>query len=297
MGHDEEDDSHKPFGKFRASLRKTNYTRKPVQAAGPGDDTDSTTILESDNLKPSELARRENKGKQPTAQAAPGSPATTRKRDVVFTANVEEPQGDAPASDAPDDVFKQDPPSSPLPTSAPTTTQEEPIMRRRESPRTVARPVSAMVSPSEARSAGIHNTNNVKPSEFSRRFESLSEEPAAPSGEGVAARGRVQSMPASRKKKFVAPTNPPCGVCHKSVYVMEQIKADGLVYHKRCFCCIVCQKPVSLGGYAALQGEIYCKPHFKQKFRLKGNYDEGFGREQHKTKWLKSGDEPDDSEA
>jgi len=43
----------------------------------------------------------------------------------------------------------------------------------------------------------------------------------------------------------------------------------------------------SVGTYAALEGVIYCKPHFKQLFREKGNYDEGFGREQHKTKWVK----------
>ena len=40
-----------------------------------------------------------------------------------------------------------------------------------------------------------------------------------------------------------------------------------------------------LGNYAALQGQIYCKPHFKQLFKVKGNYDEGFGRQQHKKHW------------
>jgi hypothetical protein len=43
----------------------------------------------------------------------------------------------------------------------------------------------------------------------------------------------------------------------------------------------------STGTYAALQGKTYCKVHFKQLFKMKGNYDEGFGREQHKTKWVK----------
>ena len=46
----------------------------------------------------------------------------------------------------------------------------------------------------------------------------------------------------------------------------------------------------SVGTYAALQGVIYCKVHFKQLFKIKGNYDEGFGREQHKTKWAKKED-------
>ncbi len=41
----------------------------------------------------------------------------------------------------------------------------------------------------------------------------------------------------------------------------------------------------SLGTYAALQGEFYCKPHYQQLFKSKGNYDEGFGRKQHKELW------------
>ncbi|TNN45740.1 LIM domain-containing protein 2 [Liparis tanakae] len=42
---------------------------------------------------------------------------------------------------------------------------------------------------------------------------------------------------------------------------------------------------LSLGTFAALQGDFYCKPHFQQLFKSKGNYDEGFGRKQHKELW------------
>jgi hypothetical protein len=79
-----------------------------------------------------------------------------------------------------------------------------------------------------------------------------------------------------------------CGVCSKVVYAMEKLEADGAVYHKNCFRCKQCNKAVSLGEYAALQGKIFCKPHFKQLFKLKGNYNEGFGTEQHKMKWIRS---------
>ncbi|TFK14629.1 5'-nucleotidase domain-containing protein 1 [Platysternon megacephalum] len=41
----------------------------------------------------------------------------------------------------------------------------------------------------------------------------------------------------------------------------------------------------SLGNYASLHGQSYCKPHFKQLFKSKGNYDEGFGHKQHKELW------------
>ncbi|EAW94293.1 LIMD2 isoform 8 [Pan troglodytes] len=46
-----------------------------------------------------------------------------------------------------------------------------------------------------------------------------------------------------------------------------------------------CHTKLSLGSYAALHGEFYCKPHFQQLFKSKGNYDEGFGRKQHKELW------------
>lgn len=40
-----------------------------------------------------------------------------------------------------------------------------------------------------------------------------------------------------------------------------------------------------MGNYASLHGQVYCKPHFKQLFKSKGNYDEGFGHKQHKELW------------
>lgn len=41
----------------------------------------------------------------------------------------------------------------------------------------------------------------------------------------------------------------------------------------------------SLGNYASLHGRMYCKPHYKQLFKSKGNYDEGFGQKPHKEQW------------
>ncbi|KAI8910204.1 hypothetical protein EDD86DRAFT_135378 [Gorgonomyces haynaldii] len=48
------------------------------------------------------------------------------------------------------------------------------------------------------------------------------------------------------------------------------------VYHKTCLRCGHCDKLLSLGNYAALNGVMYCKPHFKQLFAVKGNYTDGF---------------------
>lgn len=82
-----------------------------------------------------------------------------------------------------------------------------------------------------------------------------------------------------------------CIVCGKTVYPMEKISADNKIFHKTCFKCKECGKILSLGTYASLSGTYYCKPHFKQLFALKGNYDEGFGREQHKMNWVHNKDE------
>ncbi len=34
------------------------------------------------------------------------------------------------------------------------------------------------------------------------------------------------------------------------------------------------------------KGQYFCKPHFKQLFKAKGNYSEGFGKQKHSAKWL-----------
>lgn len=41
----------------------------------------------------------------------------------------------------------------------------------------------------------------------------------------------------------------------------------------------------SLANYASLHNSVYCKPHFSQLFKAKGNYDEGFGHRPHKELW------------
>ena len=68
---------------------------------------------------------------------------------------------------------------------------------------------------------------------------------------------------------------------------MEAIKVEGVSYCKGCFRCTQCNKKISPSNYASQQGTLFCKPCFMKLFKLKGNYDEGFGRETHKMKWLK----------
>lgn len=53
----------------------------------------------------------------------------------------------------------------------------------------------------------------------------------------------------------------------------------------------------SLGNYASLHGNIYCRPHFDQLFKAKGNYDEGFGHRPHKELWEPRADVEEGEEA
>ncbi|XP_067291703.1 LIM domain-containing protein isoform X4 [Pseudorasbora parva] len=86
--------------------------------------------------------------------------------------------------------------------------------------------------------------------------------------------------------KFQPAAQETCSACLKPVYPMERMAADKLIFHKTCFCCKHCKKKLSLQSYAPLYGEFYCVFHYQQLFRRKGNYDEGFGRQQHKDRWL-----------
>ncbi|KAK3779918.1 hypothetical protein RRG08_054171 [Elysia crispata] len=76
-----------------------------------------------------------------------------------------------------------------------------------------------------------------------------------------------------------------CGVCGKTVYAMERLEINKTVYHKACFRCSVCKAVLTPKTFAINNGVLFCTNHYKQLFAIKGNYDEGFGRMQHKKRW------------
>ncbi|NWH53507.1 XIRP2 protein, partial [Fregata magnificens] len=96
---------------------------------------------------------------------------------------------------------------------------------------------------------------------------------------------RETATAAKEVKKLQIQENETCRLCQQRVYPMECLVADKQKFHKSCFRCHHCGSQLSLGNYASLHGKIYCKPHFKQLFKSKGNYDEGFGHKQHKELW------------
>ncbi|KAM4797205.1 LIM domain and actin-binding protein 1 isoform 2-T2 [Rhinophrynus dorsalis] len=90
--------------------------------------------------------------------------------------------------------------------------------------------------------------------------------------------------------KFQLPAREICFGCQKTVYPMERLFANQQVYHHSCFRCSHCSTKLTLGTFASLHGSIYCKPHFNQLFKSKGNYDEGFGHKPHKELWVSKND-------
>ncbi|KAL9689857.1 hypothetical protein QQ045_010248 [Rhodiola kirilowii] len=67
-------------------------------------------------------------------------------------------------------------------------------------------------------------------------------------------------------------TQDKCSVCKKTVYPLEKVTVEGEFYHKGCFRCSHGGCNLNPSSYAALDGILYCKPHFNQLFREKGSY-------------------------
>jgi len=88
---------------------------------------------------------------------------------------------------------------------------------------------------------------------------------------------------------FVPQAQEKCTACEKNVYATEKVivetKEKKLPYHKTCIRCNHCNQVLTLGTLVNHQNAFYCKPHFKQLFSSKGNYDEGFGQEKASAKW------------
>ncbi|XP_008412846.1 LIM domain and actin-binding protein 1a [Poecilia reticulata] len=110
------------------------------------------------------------------------------------------------------------------------------------------------------------------------------------SGPGTPSSGHKDSPHSKPPKSFHLPVRETCVSCQKTVYPLERLVANKDVYHSSCFRCSHCNTKLSLANYASLHSNIYCKPHFSQLFKAKGNYDEGFGHRPHKELWEGKGE-------
>ncbi|KAI2799105.1 LIM domain and actin-binding protein 1 [Blomia tropicalis] len=100
---------------------------------------------------------------------------------------------------------------------------------------------------------------------------------------------KPNEKPRPRINRFVQENKPSniesCYVCAARLYPMEKMEFSGIKIHKNCFRCNKCHAPLRLDNFTVRAEKLFCIPHFKQMFMEKGNYDEGFGMEQHKDKW------------
>lgn len=71
-------------------------------------------------------------------------------------------------------------------------------------------------------------------------------------------------------------TTQKCKACEKTVYLVDQLQADGKVYHKACFRCHHCRGTLKLSNYNSFEGVLYCKPHFDQLFKMTGSLNKSF---------------------
>ncbi|XP_023248772.1 LIM domain and actin-binding protein 1-like isoform X2 [Seriola lalandi dorsalis] len=114
---------------------------------------------------------------------------------------------------------------------------------------------------------------------------------SAGSGPGTpASSNQKDSSQSKTPRNFRLPVRETCVSCLKTVYPLERLVANQHVYHSSCFRCSHCNTKLSLANYASLHNNVYCKPHFCQLFKAKGNYDEGFGHRPHKELWEGKGE-------
>ncbi|KAJ7556234.1 hypothetical protein O6H91_05G075500 [Diphasiastrum complanatum] len=88
-------------------------------------------------------------------------------------------------------------------------------------------------------------------------------------------------------------TQQKCTACNKTVYFIDELTADNVVYHKACFRCHHCKGTLQLSNYASFEGVLYCKPHFDQLFKLTGSFDKSFETGPSPTKSLTKHHEDD----
>ncbi|KAL6483518.1 hypothetical protein MHYP_G00083900 [Metynnis hypsauchen] len=141
-------------------------------------------------------------------------------------------------------------------------------------------------------SSSVKQKENVPPA--SRDVISTSE-PNSRKGSSTDSNGPTATTPDQGQskafKKFRLPVCETCVMCLKTVYPLERLVANQQIYHNTCFRCAHCNTKLSIGNYASLHSSVYCKPHFCQLFKAKGNYDEGFGHRPHKELWEARGEE------
>jgi len=156
--------------------------------------------------------------------------------------------------------------SEPTKPSAAQTTTTAPTPKPAEQPKPSAspNPGPAQTKPADQPAPAKQPTANVQaPAVSSPVANKKVEEVSSPVSPAT-------SSPGGSKSRIQAP--PKCAQCSKGVYPLEKIEACDKIYHKGCFRCKHCNGVLGLKGFATINNDPYCKPHYMELFKSKGNY-------------------------
>ncbi|XP_044476581.1 LIM domain-containing protein WLIM2b-like [Mangifera indica] len=103
-------------------------------------------------------------------------------------------------------------------------------------------------------------------------FEQLFKETGSFTNKFQAAKTPTLTKSPSKLSFKFSGTQDKCALCKKTVYPLEKVTVEGEFYHKTCFRCSHGGCFLTTSNYAALDGVLYCKPHFTQLFKEKGSY-------------------------
>ncbi|XP_035242996.1 LIM domain and actin-binding protein 1-like isoform X1 [Anguilla anguilla] len=181
-------------------------------------------------------------------------------------------------------VSKKDP--------SPAVHNAEQLEEERSAPRVDQKENVPPVSPAGNAGSGSRKGSTTDSNGLSPISEGPAETPAAHAGSAAS----PDSAQPKAARKFGLPVQETCVACQKRVYPLERLMANQQIFHKSCFRCCHCNTYLSLGNFASLHGHVYCKPHFNQLFKAKGNYDEGFGHRPHKELWSPRVEEDEEEE-
>eukprot|EP01103_Thecamoeba_quadrilineata_P002197 TRINITY_DN12191_c0_g1_i1.p1 TRINITY_DN12191_c0_g1~~TRINITY_DN12191_c0_g1_i1.p1 ORF type:complete len:321 (-),score=41.97 TRINITY_DN12191_c0_g1_i1:141-974(-) len=118
------------------------------------------------------------------------------------------------------------------------------------------------------KSAPVIEPVQIKKLDRSRFLNQVEKGPEAPLEKPNAITDR--SAPTTPVK--ISSSNDKCAKCEKTVYPMEKLLACNKIYHNACFRCKHCDGKLSLKGFATIDGDAYCKPHYLSLFKSKGTY-------------------------
>ncbi|XP_035242998.1 LIM domain and actin-binding protein 1-like isoform X2 [Anguilla anguilla] len=172
------------------------------------------------------------------------------------------------------------------------THKAEQLEEERSAPRVDQKENVPPVSPAGNAGSGSRKGSTTDSNGLSPISEGPAETPAAHAGSAAS----PDSAQPKAARKFGLPVQETCVACQKRVYPLERLMANQQIFHKSCFRCCHCNTYLSLGNFASLHGHVYCKPHFNQLFKAKGNYDEGFGHRPHKELWSPRVEEDEEEE-